>query len=63
MARVEQMQGLLAASFALAGSAMLALVVVDLLPGAWKQAPHPRVVAGAALGAALMLALGMTLEV
>jgi len=42
---------------------MLALVVVDLLPDAWKHAPHMRVVAGAALGAALMLAVGAVLEV
>lgn len=42
---------------------MLALVVVDLLPDAWKHASHLRVVAGTALGATLMLAIGAALEV
>jgi zinc transporter ZupT len=58
---VEQIRGLLPISFALAGGAMLALVVVDLLPDAWKHASHPRVVAGAALGVGLMLAVGAAL--
>ncbi|MEA2192481.1 MAG: hypothetical protein QOI73_2602, partial [Solirubrobacteraceae bacterium] len=60
---VEQIQGLLAASFALAGGAMLALVVVDLLPDAWRHAAHARVVTGTALGAGLMLAMGAALGV
>ena len=60
---VEQIKGLLPASFALAGGAMLALVVVDLLPDAWKHAGHGRVVAGATLGAAVMLATGAALGV
>jgi ZIP family zinc transporter len=60
---VEQIQGLLPASFALAGGAMLALVVVDLLPDAWKHASHARVVTGTAVGAALMLAIGAALQV
>ena len=60
---VERIDGLLPASFALAGGAMLALVVVDLLPDAWQHAPHLRVVAGTLLGAGLMLAVGMALEV
>lgn len=60
---VEQVRGLLPASFALAGGAMLALVVVDLLPDAWKHASHVRVIAGTAIGAALMLALGTALAV
>jgi hypothetical protein len=42
---------------------MLALVIVDLLPDAWKHAAHPRVVAGTALGAALMLVVGVALGV
>ena len=42
---------------------MLALVVVDLLPDAWKHASHGRVVAGTALGAGLMLAVGAALHV
>jgi zinc transporter, ZIP family len=60
---VEQVQGLLPVSFALAGGAMLSLVVIDLLPDAWKHASHVRVIAGTAIGAALMLALGAALEV
>ncbi|MGH2942760.1 MAG: ZIP family metal transporter, partial [Solirubrobacteraceae bacterium] len=60
---VEQVQGLLPASFALAGGAMLALVVVDLLPDAWEHASHVRVVAGTALGAVLMVAVGAALQV
>ena len=60
---VEQVRGLLPASFALAGGAMLALVLVDLLPDAWKHAGHGRVVTGTALGAALMLALAAAIGV
>jgi ZIP family zinc transporter len=60
---VERIEGLLPASFALAGGAMLALVVVDLLPDAWKHAAHARVVVGTVLGAVLMLAVGAALEV
>jgi ZIP family zinc transporter len=60
---VERIDGLLPASFALAGGAMLALVVVDLLPDAWKHAAHVRVVVGTVLGAVLMLAVGAALEV
>ena len=60
---VEQIQGLLPISFALAGGAMLALVVVDLLPDAWAHAAHGRVVAGTLLGAAVMLAIGAALNV
>jgi ZIP family zinc transporter len=60
---VEQVSGLLPVSFALAGGAMLALVVVDLLPDAWRHAPHARVLAGTAIGAAIMLAIGAALEV
>ena len=60
---VEQIRGLLPVSFALAGGAMLALVVIDLLPDAWRHASHGRVVAGTALGAGLMLAVGSALGV
>jgi zinc transporter, ZIP family len=60
---VKHIQGLLPASFALAGGAMLALIVIDLLPDAWKHASHARVIAGTVTGAALMLALGAALEV
>jgi ZIP family zinc transporter len=60
---VEQISGLLPISFALAGGAMLALVVIDLLPDAWQHASHERVVAGTVLGAAVMLAVGAVLQV
>ena len=60
---VEQIDGLLPISFALAGGAMLALVVVDLLPDAWKHGSHLRVAAGTSFGAGLMLAIGLVLEV
>jgi ZIP family zinc transporter len=60
---VEQIDGLLPASFAVAGGAMLALVAVDLLPDAWRHASHGRVIAGTLLGAVLMLAVGAALEV
>lgn len=60
---VEQIEGLLPASFALAGGAMLALVLVDLLPDAWQHASHARVVAGTVVGAGVMLAVGALLDV
>ena len=60
---VEQIDGILPASFALAGGAMLALVVVDLLPDAWKHGSHLSVSAGTSVGAAVMLALGIALGV
>jgi zinc transporter, ZIP family len=60
---VEQIEGLLPASFALAGGAMLALVLVDLLPDAWRHASRVNVVSGTAAGAAVMLALGALLDV
>lgn len=47
---VEHIQDLPPVSFALAGGAMLALVVVDLLPDAWKHASHQCVVAGTVVG-------------
>ena len=60
---VEQVEDLLPVSFALAGGAMLALVVIDMLPDAWAHASHRGVAAGTALGAALMLAVGAALRV
>lgn len=60
---VEQINGLLPVSFALASGAMLALVVVELLPDAWTHGSHLRVAAGTALGAAVMFGLGLALEV
>lgn len=62
-AAVEQVRGLLPVSFSLAGGAMLALVVIDLLPDAWRNASRAGVAGGTALGAALMLALGAALDV
>lgn len=63
MAPVEQIEGLLPVSFALAGGAMLALVVVDLLPDAWRHDSHARVLASTTLGVAVLLALGVAIEV
>jgi zinc transporter, ZIP family len=60
---VEQIEGLLPVSFARAGGAMLALVVIDLLPDAWQHEAHGRVIAGTVLGAAVMLLVGLTLDV
>ena len=42
---------------------MLALVVVDLLPDSWKHASHRGLVGGTTIGAALMLVVGLALEV
>jgi ZIP family zinc transporter len=60
---VEQIDGLLPASFALAGGAMLALVVVDLLPDAWRHASHAGLIGGTTIGALLMVVVGLALEV
>lgn len=53
----EQVNPLLAASFAFAAGAMLALIVVELAPAALERGHRRAGVAGAALGAAVMLAL------
>ena len=60
---VEQVRSLLAASFALAGGAMLALVLADTLPDAWSRGRHPQVLAGVAAGAGVMLAASALLGV
>jgi ZIP family zinc transporter len=60
---VEQVSALLPASFAFAAGAMLALVVVDLVPHAFTRARWPSAVAGTAIGAGLMLALSAALGV
>lgn len=60
---VEQIEGLMPASFALAGGAMLALVVVDLLPDSWKHASHRGLIGGTTIGALLMLVVALALEV
>jgi ZIP family zinc transporter len=60
---VESIEGLLPASFAFAGGAMLALVVAELLPQAFTSATWRPALAGFAAGAALMLVLSATIGV
>jgi zinc transporter, ZIP family len=60
---VEQIDGLLPFSFAFAAGAMLSLVLVELAPAAFRPGGRPAATAGTALGAALMLALALTLGV
>lgn len=58
---VDAVAGILPFSFAVAGAAMLALVVADLAPAAWRDERHWQAAAGALIGAAVMagLALGL----
>ena len=60
---VERISGLLPFSFAFAAGAMLALIAVELLPQAYAGRRRLAPSAGAALGAALMLALSLLLGV
>jgi ZIP family zinc transporter len=60
---VEQIDGLLPFSFAFAAGAMLSLVLTELAPAAFQPGGRPAATAGTALGAALMLALALTLGV
>ena len=60
---VEQVEALLPVSFAFAAGAMLALVVVDLLPPALAPGSRAVGVAGAVAGTALMLTLTLALSV
>ena len=60
---VEQVDALLPISFAFAAGAMLSLVVVELVPPAFQPGGRAAASAGTALGAALMLALALTLGV
>jgi ZIP family zinc transporter len=60
---VEEIGGLLPFSFAFAAGAMLALVVVELAPQAFRPAGRPQGVAGALVGAALMVVLAVLLGV
>jgi ZIP family zinc transporter len=60
---VESIAGLLPVSFAFAAGAMLALVVVELLPQALARGGRVLALGGAAAGAAVMLALAATLGV
>ena len=59
---VEQISALLPISFAFAAGAMLALVVIEVAPGAWRTNPR-LAIAGAAVGTALMLVLSSLLGV
>jgi ZIP family zinc transporter len=60
---VEQVEALLPFSFAFAAGAMLALIVVELLPKAYAGPARLGPSAGIALGAAVMLALSFALGV
>ena len=60
---VEQIEGLLPFSFAFAAGAMLALVLVELAPEAFRRGTLGLSLAGTAVGAALMLALSALLGV
>jgi ZIP family zinc transporter len=60
---VEQVESLLPFSFAFAAGAMLALVLVELVPSAFTRADWRRAMLGTAIGAAVMLALSALLGV
>jgi ZIP family zinc transporter len=62
-AAVEAVSGLLPVSFAFAAGAMLALVAVEMLPGAFRGPSLAAPAAGLAAGAALMSALSLLLGV
>lgn len=60
---VEEVSGLLPVSFAFAAGAMLALIVVEMLPRAYEGPARVAPSAGIAAGAALMLVLSLVLGV
>jgi ZIP family zinc transporter len=60
---VEEISGLLPISFAFAAGAMLALIVVEMLPSAFGGRDRAGPVAGIIAGAALMLGLSLLLGV
>ena len=60
---VEEVAALLPISFAFAAGAMLALVVVDVVPDALASGRRGRAAAGAAAGAALMIVFAVVLGV
>jgi ZIP family zinc transporter len=62
-ALVEQIEDLLPVSFAFAAGAMLALVVVELVPQAFRPTTWRGAAAGTAAGGAIMLALSAALGV
>jgi ZIP family zinc transporter len=59
---VEHFEALLPASFAFAAGAMLALVVIELVPVAFAQPQRARGSVGALAGGALMLGLAVLLQ-
>jgi ZIP family zinc transporter len=60
---VEQIEALLPFAFTFAAGAMLALVVIELVPQAWRAGHHRRAASGVTVGAGLMIALAATLGV
>lgn len=60
---VEEVSGLLPVSFAFAAGAMLALIVVEMLPRAYEGPARAAPTAGIAAGAALMMVLSLVLGV
>jgi ZIP family zinc transporter len=60
---VEQVNSLLPISFAFAAGAMLSLIVIELLPEAYKERRFVGPTAGIALGAAVMMVLDLALGV
>jgi ZIP family zinc transporter len=60
---VEQVEGLLAVSFAFAGGAMLALVLIELVPQAFTRATWRGGLVGTLAGGGVMLALSAVLGV
>jgi ZIP family zinc transporter len=60
---VEEVSGLLPVSFAFAGGAMLALIVLEMLPEAYRTGDRSGPSIGFAAGAALMLGLSLLLGV
>jgi ZIP family zinc transporter len=62
-ALVNEIEGLLAFSFAFAAGAMLALVLVELVPQAFRRDNLALGLSGAAAGSLLMIVLALTLGV
>jgi len=60
---VDQITGLLPFSFAFAAGAMLALVIIELVPQALASRQYVASLGGAAVGAGLMLTLAAMLGV
>lgn len=62
-ALVKEVESLLPFSFAFAAGAMLALVIVELVPQAFRRGSLPTALAGTAGGALLMIVLALVLGV